>query len=135
MTTLQALTTALVEHVGAALDVTAVDWPTLTPPVPGVVIHPGGPSGTFATNDGGGTWELSYSLVTFQAVAEERAAMHAWMAWVETMRTALDDFTTDDGDVSDVVVTRALEPRVVSLGQGTPAMAGQFDITLTISDC
>lgn len=136
MTTYAELAAAIAEHASEALDIRAYDWPTLQPEVPAVVVHPGGHA-TFIDFTGGsfGTFDVSYSLLTFQAVGDEREALLAFYSWAETMRTAFDDFTVPDGDVGSVVVLRVLEPRIVQPLAGMALFAGQFDITVSLSTC
>ena len=86
-------------------------------------------------SSGLGTFDVSYSLLTFQAVGDEREALLAFYSWAETMRTAFDDFTVPDGDVGSVVVLRVLEPRIVQPLAGMALFAGQFDITVSLSTC
>ena len=138
MTTLGELATLIAEHVSPKLEIRAYDWPTLQPEAPAVVVHPGGHSVFVDYSTGGqsfGSYDVNYSLLTFQAVGDEREALLAFYTWADAMREAFDDFTAPDGDVGSVVVLRVLEPRIVQPLAGMALFAGQFDITVTLSTC
>lgn len=135
MTTYSELATAISVHVAGKLSIPAYDFSEITPEVPCVIVHPGGHAPFITQSESGiEDQEVNFSLITLQAVQNGRDALHTWYAWAETMRTAFDDFTVDDDDVSALSVLRVLEPRPSSTSSKV-LFAGQFDVSLTLSTC